>query len=70
MTIGNRAAEAILKTAIDKGIDFKDECARMDITPKALSDWKVGKCDPCAYYLKIMCLSGYDIIYILTGEKK
>ena len=68
MTIGERAAKEITKRAFMKGIASYKEAENMGITSCMLSGWRM-KYNPSAYYLRQMALAGYDVIYILTGEK-
>ncbi len=69
MTIGQRAAQAIKERAEEKGIDIKQECEELKTSEYTVRDWRYGK-TPCGYLLAEMCKHGYDVIYILTGEKK
>ena len=68
-TIGNRAWKEIKKRALQKGISFHQETLRIGITSSHItSDWK-RDANPSAYYLQMLCLAGYDVVYILTGER-
>lgn len=67
-TIGNRAYKEIKKRARQNGIKSYKEAEKAGITSGSLSAWKKNS-DPSAYCLKLMALAGYDVIYILTGEK-
>ena len=67
-TIGNRAYKEIEKRAIQNGIKPSNEAEKILINSNVLSKWKLYG-DPSAYYLQQMCLAGYDVIYILTGER-
>lgn len=70
MTIGGRAANEIKKRAIEKGIDIKQECEGLKTSQYTRRDWANGKKIPGGYLLAEMCRQGYDVIYILTGERK
>ena len=67
-TIGNRAYKAIKQRARENGISPSNEALKLGVSPKSLSDWKQNT-NPTAYYLQQMCLAGYDVVYILTGER-
>ena len=67
-TIGNRAAKEIKKRAKQNGVSSYKEAGKMEISNKLLCAWQKN-INPSAYYLQQMALAGYDVIYILTGEK-
>ena len=67
-TIGNRAAREITRRAFQNGIAPYKEAEKFGADSAKLSNWR-SKFDPSAYYLKRMALAGYDVIYILTGER-
>lgn len=67
MTIGERAYQAIRDKAGRKNICA--ELKRLDIVPQSFYAWRNGTANPSAYYLRSMALAGYDIMWILTGEK-
>lgn len=67
--IGERAAQAIRERAKLNGTKITSECENLDVTRKTLSVWTRSITDPNAYFLQQMALAGYDVIYILTGEK-
>lgn len=69
-TIGNRAYKEIKKQARQNGIAPYKEALKFGVTSHTLTDWKKGNGNPCAYYLQQMTLAGYDVIYILVGERK
>lgn len=69
-TIGNRAYKEIKKRAKRNGICATEEALKMGVTSHSLSSWKKGNNNPSAYYLQQMVLAGYDVIYILIGERK
>lgn len=67
-TIGNRAYKEIEKRARKNGIKPSSEAAKLGIHSGILSIWKRNG-NPSAYFLQQMALAGYDVIYILTGER-
>ena len=69
MTIGNRAYKEIKKRAKENGIAPYKEAEKFGAHHRSLSEWKKNG-NPSAYYLQQMYYAGYDVIYILTGEKK
>ncbi len=70
MTIGQRAAQCIKERAWEIGITFRRECDDMGINDSQMRVWASGKMNPSAHFLAVMCSHGYDIKYILTGERK
>lgn len=70
MTIGQRAYLAVREMAEKEGIHAVNECKNLEISESCIYDWKRGEKTPNAYTLQRMCLMGYDVIYILTGERK
>lgn len=68
MTIGERAYLAICEKAEQEGISVKQECWNLEIDYRAIYGWKMKRGSPRADTLQRMCLMGYDVIYILTGE--
>ena len=68
-TIGNRAYKEIKKRARENGISPTREAKKLGIASRSLSEWQ-NNGNPCAYYLQQMYYAGYDVIYILTGERK
>jgi hypothetical protein len=70
MTIGQRAAMAIKERAWANDTRFEDECDKIGIDESSLRSWTKSKANPSAYALAKLDLQGYDIHYILTGERK
>lgn len=68
-TIGQRAAMAIRNRAKEKRTLLETELANVDVSRKVLCDWENYNRNPQAYFLQQMALAGYDIYWILTGEK-
>ena len=68
-TIGNRAFNEIKKRAREKGIAPYKEEEILGISSTSLYRWRTTF-DPAAFYLAKMYYFGYDVIYILTGERK
>ena len=69
-TIGTRAYKEICKRAFAKSIAPYKQAEELDISSTMLTTWRRGKWNPSASILKKMALAGYDVIYILTGERK
>jgi len=70
MTIGQRAVECIKKRADENGTSFKHQADLLDTSWNTIKNWTVGKVSPGSYFLAEMYKQGYDIMYILTGERK
>ena len=68
MTIGQRAALAI-KRRVRYG-KVNPELDRLTIPHSSYERWKLGKGDPQAFWLQQMALDGYDVYWILTGQKQ
>lgn len=68
--IGKRTAEAIRKMAAenDTSISFELNCLKAE--GSHLFAWEHDISDPRASTLATLARNGYDVIYILTGEKK
>ena len=66
--IGRRCAEAILER-VGQG-EIKKELYNLELTRQSLHQWEKGKYTPNAKVLRRMALAGYDVMYILTGERK
>lgn len=68
MTIGERAAQEI-RNRVGTAGTLKAELERLECHYDNFRQW--GKCNlnPSAYALRSMALHGYDVYYILTGEK-
>ena len=66
--IGKRCAEAILQKVGEGSLE--KELYRLELTRQSLHQWQKGKYTPHAKVLRRMALAGYDVIYILTGERK
>lgn len=69
MTIGQIAARMIRETAEADGITVSHELQLLDMNQKTLGDWENRGGNPSAYWLQQMALSGYDVFWILTGER-
>ena len=67
MSIGERAAWAILEMAEQRNVTTEAECERLGTTRKTFGDWQKRGLSPSAYYLQQMALAGYDVVWILTG---
>ena len=69
MTIGQRTAQVIKERAKEKGITIKQECEEIKTSQFTVRDWAKGSKIPGGYILAEMCRQGYDITYILIGER-
>lgn len=67
--IGIRAAKEIFNRQ-DSEHALKDLLDEVQITRTQLWYYNTGRTDPSAYRLRLMALAGYDVNYILTGERK
>lgn len=67
MSVGQRAALAI-KRRVRYG-NVKPELDRLTIPHGSYERWKLGKGDPQSFWLQQLALAGYDVHWILTGEK-
>lgn len=67
--IGRRAVEAIENRAKRNGVKTSKERRKLGLSVQVFSRWKTQYM-PSAYFLRQMALEGYDVHYILTGEKK
>lgn len=68
MTIGQRATLAI-KRRVRYG-NVNPELDRLTIPHSSYERWKLGKGDPQSFWLQQMALAGYDVHWILTGQKQ
>lgn len=68
MTVGQRAALAI-KRRVRHG-RVKPELDRLTIPNGSYERWKLGKSDPQSFWLQQLALAGYDVHWILTGQKQ
>lgn len=68
--IGRRAAAEIRRTAAenDTSITFELECC--GLYRELLHRWEKKPYEPTGEKLKGLALAGYDVHYILTGERK
>ena len=67
--IGKRCAEEIMKRIGEKN-DYNVVLDKLGIFRQSLHQWNTGKYTPSAPILRRMALDGYDVHYILTGERK
>lgn len=67
--IGIRAAREIVNRQ-DSDHALSDILDEIQINRQRLWYYQKDKADPSAYTLRAMALAGYDIYYILTGERK
>ena len=69
-TIGQRMAQALENRAKENGITSKQECEKLNIPYDTFRDWHKRSVCPSTYYLRKLALAGYDVYWILTGERK
>lgn len=69
MTIGQRAAQAVKERAKEKGITIEQECEAIKTSKSTVYDWATCM-TPGGYILSEMYRQGYDVIWILSGERK
>ena len=67
--IGERAAKAIRERCKKNGTSLKEECEKLGFFSQCVERWETRGYAPSAYYLQKMYFAGFDVIYILTGEK-
>jgi hypothetical protein len=67
--IGVRAAKEVYNR-IDAEHSINDVLSEIDITIASAWQWRNKKHVPGGKALRRMALAGYDINYILTGERK
>lgn len=67
--IGIRVAKAIYSRQ-DSEHDLDDVLYEIELTRTSLWQYKSGKYVPSGAVLRRMALAGYDVHYLLTGEKK
>ena len=67
--IGIRACREIY-SRMDFDHDLDDICFEIELSRASLYQYRKGKIVPSAKVLQRMALAGYDVIYILTGERK
>lgn len=70
MTIGQRAAECIKSRAVETGTTFKHQICLLGTSWDTVKNWTRGNVCPGSYFLAEMYRQGYDVIYILTGERQ
>ena len=68
--IGRRAAAEIRRTASENDTSYAVELLRIGVFREQLYQWEKDICDPTGKLLRGMALGGYDVRYILTGERK
>ena len=68
LTVGQRVARAI-KECVNYG-KVKPELERLQIPLRSYYNWKNNNYNPQIYHLTQMALSGYDIFWILTGQRE
>lgn len=63
--IGLRAAKLIRERAVH----VKEQMYRLGLRRNSIHDWESGACAPSVYALQAMAYQGYDVVYVLTGQK-
>jgi hypothetical protein len=66
--IGIRAFEAVRAMSRRRGTSISREVARLGLWQPEVYRWGRGQA-PNAANLELLCLAGYDVIWILTGEE-
>lgn len=68
-TIGKRAAWAIEERRLQNHARKFEVYAEINVTTATVCNWRKGETEPRGYHLQQMALNGYDVYWILTGEK-
>ena len=66
--IGQRAAAEIRQRAADEDTSYREQEKRLGFESGRINNWEYGAA-PSAIALAAMYRAGYDVIYILTGER-
>lgn len=69
-TIAGRAAQAVRDRAQMEGTSIAEQYDNLVIARQVQYHWESGRNQPSAYALQQMALAGYDVIYILIGDKR
>ena len=67
--IGRRAAEELLRIASEEDITLTEAYAEIETASSCFWRWQHGQSAPSAPTLARMARFGYDVLYILTGER-
>lgn len=68
--IGRRAAEELLRIVREEDITMGAAYREISVPPSCFWRWQHGQSAPCAETLANMHRAGYDVLYILTGERR
>lgn len=68
-TIGQRAAEELLRIVREEDITMTAAYEEISIPSACFCRWQHGQTAPRAQTLANMHRAGYDVLYILTGER-
>lgn len=68
--IARRAAEEVVRRANARNVSLRAEVECIGVLRPGFYKWERGRCAPSARVLSHMAGEGYDVIYILTGERK
>lgn len=69
-TIALRAMQQIVRRAKAQDTPVPALLRRIGVSRELFWRWKQNKNDISAYYLQQMAMDGYDVHYILTGNRK
>ncbi len=67
--IGIRAAAAVRKMALEKGLPLWGETELIGTCYSTMAEWEKGRTTPGGVILANMLRRGYDVNYILLGSK-
>lgn len=68
--IGRRAAAAIRDRAHERRTTYTAQRQLLGLEQSVFCRWEHGQGAPGAKFLQAMALDGYDVHYILTGERR
>lgn len=68
--IGRRAAAAIRDRAHERNSTYTVQRQQLGLEQSVFHRWEHGQGAPGAKFLQAMALDGYDVHYILTGERR
>ena len=68
--IGTRLVQSIRERAEQNGTKFREERRKLNFSPQDIYNWEKLRFNPSALVLQDMALAGYDVHWILTGERK
>ena len=68
--IAKRAAAEIRRTAQENDLSYQAEFDIVGVSRNCLYEWEHSYSEPTAKKLAGLALAGYDIYYILTGQRR